>query len=70
MHDGVRSRHERLYPLVYAAPVESVDERRTCGHARCDVVLSRYNPSPTCTLHAGWTDGQRRRRRRAPRAQD
>lgn len=38
-------------------------EGRRCRHPRCMTLLSRYNPSPTCTEHGGWRDDPNKRNR-------
>jgi hypothetical protein len=36
--------------------LETFTADRRCGHETCDVKLSRYNPSDTCSVHRGWAD--------------
>lgn len=35
---------------------------RCCAVEGCMTKLSRYNPSPTCAVHAGWKDARIRQR--------
>lgn len=35
---------------------------RSCAVEGCVTKLSRYNPSPTCAVHAGWQDTRVRQR--------
>ena len=34
--------------------------KRVCDQPECTARLSRYNPSDTCSVHAGWTDPRQR----------
>lgn len=52
-----QSRHQRV---VGGQRLENYGERRRCCADGCGTVLSRYNPSPTCTVHAGWKDTRQR----------
>jgi hypothetical protein len=54
-------RHSRHQRIDGATPVERYGERRVCSAVTCTTVLSRYNPSPTCSRHAGWEDQHSRR---------
>lgn len=55
-------KHERHLAVVSGDPVEAFGDDRRCTAEGCNAKLSRYNPSTTCSLHAGWTDPQGRRR--------
>jgi endogenous inhibitor of DNA gyrase (YacG/DUF329 family) len=44
--------------------VRSYENGRICGHSECETILSVYNPSKYCALHAHLATG---RRRSAPR---
>lgn len=52
-----QSRHQRM---VNGERLEDFGARRTCTAPDCGTVLSRYNPSATCTVHAGWRDTRQR----------
>jgi hypothetical protein len=52
-----QSRHQRV---VGGERVEDFGEQRRCDAEDCDTVLSRYNPSSSCTVHAGWQDTRQR----------
>ena len=41
--------------------VRSYQRGRVCGHAECGTILSIYNPSMYCTVHAGLAISGRRR---------
>jgi hypothetical protein len=48
-------------PVSQANRVRSYQSGRVCAHAACDTILSIYNPSKYCTVHAGLAMGGRRR---------
>jgi hypothetical protein len=52
-----QSRHHRV---VGGDRLEDFGVRRRCCVEGCKTVLSRYNPSSTCTVHAGWKDTRQR----------
>lgn len=52
-----QSRHQRVYG---GARLEEYGDRRRCHVDGCDTLLSRYNPSSVCTVHAGWQDTRQR----------
>lgn len=52
-----QSRHTRV---VGGDRLEDYGEHRRCCAEACTTVLSRYNPSQTCTVHAGWKDTRQR----------
>ena len=52
-----QSRHNRV---IGGERLENYGEQRRCCVDDCATVLSRYNPSPTCTVHAGWKDTRQR----------
>lgn len=52
-----QSRHQRV---VGGERIESFGAQRTCAADDCHTVLSRYNPSACCALHAGWKDNRQR----------
>jgi hypothetical protein len=60
----VTARESRAVPLRTGDPMEDFGSRRRCQSPDCDVVLSRYNPAPRCSLHQGWVQGPAPRRRR------
>jgi predicted nucleic acid-binding Zn ribbon protein len=51
--------------ISQANRVRSYQSGRVCAHAECGTILSIYNPSKYCTVHAGL--GISGRRRGAPR---
>lgn len=59
-------RASREMRLLSGAPLDTVEQSRSCAALGCPTVLSRYNPSDVCAAHAGWRDAEvpRRRRRR------
>ena len=48
-------------PISQANRVRSYQSGRICSHPECDTILSVYNPSKYCAMHAGLTSGGRRR---------
>lgn len=52
-----QSRHQRV---VGGERLENFGQERTCIADECGTVLSRYNPSSTCAVHAGWKDTRQR----------
>jgi hypothetical protein len=42
-------------------PMDQFETTRRCDHPECTAVLSRYNPNPSCAVHGGWADEQKRR---------
>lgn len=52
-----QSRHQRV---VSGEAIESFGIARHCPVEDCGTVLSRYNPSGTCAVHAGWKDTRQR----------
>lgn len=50
-------RHERV---VSGDRLDDYGAARTCYVPDCETVLSRYNPSATCAIHAGWKDTRQR----------
>lgn len=61
-----RRRVERAVSLDVGRPLDTFAARRTCSHPECTVVLSRYNPNPTCATHGGWHEDKTPRRRPRP----
>lgn len=59
--ETVRIQRSRATRLSTGTGAETQREGRTCRADRCDTILSRYNPSPTCNAHAGWRDSRKRR---------
>jgi hypothetical protein len=51
-----RTRHETSHRLDSGEALEQFAPDRACTHPGCEARLSRYNPSDTCSLHAGWAD--------------
>ena len=51
-------------PISQASRVRSYESGRICSHSECDTVLSVYNPTKFCTIHAKFAVS---RRRGAPR---
>lgn len=49
-----RPRRESSRMISSGKPLELHGEQRHC--VVCSTRLSRYNPSTTCSLHAGWQD--------------
>lgn len=52
-----QSRHQRV---VGGDRLDDFGAQRRCIVDECDTVLSRYNPSKTCAVHAGWRDTRQR----------
>ena len=52
-----QSRHSRV---VGGDRVQDYGEQRRCCVDDCATLLSRYNPSTTCTVHSGWKDTRQR----------
>jgi hypothetical protein len=52
-----QSRHQRV---VAGEQLQDYGAERTCIVEECATVLSRYNPSTTCAVHAGWKDTRQR----------
>jgi endogenous inhibitor of DNA gyrase (YacG/DUF329 family) len=48
-------------PVSQANRVRSYQTGRICGHTECDTILSIYNPSRYCTVHAALAASGRRR---------
>lgn len=48
-------------PVSQTKRVRSYQEGRICAHAACGTILSIYNPSKYCTVHAALGAGGRRR---------
>jgi hypothetical protein len=48
-------------PVSQANRVRSYQSGRVCAHCDCDTILSIYNPSRYCTVHAALAAGGRRR---------
>ncbi len=48
-------------PVSQANRVRSYQSGRICAHAECGTILSIYNPSKFCTVHARLAAGERRR---------
>jgi hypothetical protein len=48
-------------PVSQANRVRSYQSGRVCAHCECGTILSIYNPSKYCTVHAGLAAGGRRR---------
>ena len=46
----------RAVPLTPGHVPLSTKPPRECSADGCETKLSRYNPSDTCTVHAGWKD--------------
>jgi hypothetical protein len=46
--------------VVGGERLDDFGARRRCIVDECDTVLSRYNPSTTCAVHAGWRDTRQR----------
>lgn len=57
----VRLHQSRHLQLLQGSRLLSSADRRQCAADECDTLLSRYNPSPTCTIHHGWRDTRQRR---------
>lgn len=53
-------RHSRHQRVVAGDRLENYGAARTCCAPNCRTVLSRYNPSDTCAIHAGWEDTRQR----------
>lgn len=52
-----QSRHQRV---LAGDRLEHYGAARRCHVEGCATVLSRYNPSSTCAVHAGWKDTRQR----------
>jgi hypothetical protein len=52
-----QSRHHRV---VGGDRIEDFGAQRRCCVEGCETLLSRYNPSSTCAVHAGWQDTRQR----------
>ncbi|HSK90013.1 MAG TPA: hypothetical protein VK875_01750 [Euzebyales bacterium] len=52
-----QSRHNRV---VGGDRLQDYGNQRRCAADDCGTLLSRYNPSSTCTVHAGWKDTRQR----------
>lgn len=52
-----QSRHQRV---VSGEQLQNFGASRCCPVNDCGTVLSRYNPSTTCAVHAGWRDTRQR----------
>lgn len=52
-----QSRHQRV---VAGDRLQNFGATRRCPIDGCGTVLSRYNPSTTCAVHAGWKDTRQR----------
>jgi hypothetical protein len=52
-----QSRHSRV---VGGERLEDYGAQRRCCVDGCGTLLSRYNPSSACTVHAGWKDTRQR----------
>ena len=52
-----QSRHRRV---VGGDELDDYGVARTCAAENCGTVLSRYNPSSSCAVHAGWKDTRQR----------
>jgi hypothetical protein len=52
-----QARHQRV---VSGDQIPSFGVARHCPVEGCGTVLSRYNPSATCAVHAGWKDTRQR----------
>ncbi|CAN5900384.1 hypothetical protein BH23ACT10_BH23ACT10_10570 [soil metagenome] len=52
-----QSRHQRV---VAGERLQNFGASRRCPVEECGTVLSRYNPSLTCAVHAGWRDTRQR----------
>jgi hypothetical protein len=48
-------------PVSQTNRVRSYQSGRVCAHAECDTILSIYNPSKYCTVHAKLAANGRRR---------
>lgn len=48
-------------PASHTNRVRSYQRGRICAHVECDTILSIYNPSKYCTVHAGLAASGRRR---------
>lgn len=57
----VRLHQSRHIQLLQGARLTSSSTRRRCEIEDCETLLSRYNPSTTCTVHEGWRDTRQRR---------
>jgi hypothetical protein len=55
-HATPQLRTARTVKLERGTPVRQQARGRTCAMPSCGTLLSRYNPSSTCTRHAGWKD--------------
>jgi hypothetical protein len=44
--------------------VEHQGTDRVCDEPTCTTQLSRYNPAASCSVHAGWADPAKPRRRK------
>lgn len=53
-------RQSRHYRVVGGDRLNDYGAQRRCHVEGCETVLSRYNPSKTCTVHAGWQDTRQR----------
>jgi hypothetical protein len=54
-----RSRHTAVQPVTI---VTTHGSDRRCSAPTCQTKLSQYNPSETCSRHAGWQDPRKRSR--------
>jgi hypothetical protein len=54
-----RSRHTAVQAVT---TVSTHGRDRACHAPGCETRLSRYNPSETCSRHAGWQDPRQRSR--------
>jgi hypothetical protein len=59
-HAQPQLRQSRHQPVVAGDRLENFGRQRTCVADDCATVLSRYNPSSTCAVHAGWKDTRQR----------
>ena len=57
----VHPHHSRHMVLRHGSQLSLAPITRECSEPSCMTVLSRYNPSETCTLHHGWRDTRQRR---------
>ena len=55
-----RLRQPRHQRVVAGDELQDFGVARQCPVEGCGKVLSRYNPSTTCAVHAGWKDTRQR----------
>jgi hypothetical protein len=62
----VRKHHGKRRPVGAPQEVRSIEGIRRCATEDCSVLLSRYNPTTHCSIHAGWDHEIVRRKPRRP----